>query len=183
MFGPTLTGVGLTPEGIENNPVMYELLSELIWRPEEFTKEDWLGGYAVARYGVADADVDTAWCKLASTIYNCPWGNLQQGTTESVFCARPSREVWQVSSWSRMKPYYEPQDVIDAAQAFAAAAPRLRSNGNYRHDLVDIVRQAVAEKGRSARRPLYSPLEGMDRRYAAGGMTPQSIFMPLMKHG
>ena len=177
VFGPTLTGVGLTPEGIENNPVMYELLSELIWRPEEFTKEDWLRGYAGARYGAADADVDAAWRKLASTIYNCPWGNLQQGTTESVFCARPSREVWQVSSWSRMKPYYEPQDVIDAAQAFAAAAPRLRSNGNYRYDLVDIVRQAVAEKGRLVYGEMIKALDSKDM---AAFRSASSRFMGLL---
>jgi len=161
-FSRTLTGVGLTPEGIENNPVMYELFSELIWRPDEFSKEEWLKGYARARYGKADADVDSAWSMLARTIYNCPWGNLQQGTTESVFCARPSREVWQVSSWSRMAPYYEPQDVIDAVQAFAAAAPRLRRNENYRYDLVDIVRQAVAEKGRLVYGEMIGALDAGD---------------------
>lgn len=30
----TLKGVGMTPEGIENNPVMYELVMELPWRPD-----------------------------------------------------------------------------------------------------------------------------------------------------
>ena len=29
MPGRTLRGVGMTPEGIENNPVMYELVMEL----------------------------------------------------------------------------------------------------------------------------------------------------------
>ncbi len=147
-YAETLTGIGLTPEGIENNPVMYELLCELIWRPEQFKKEDWLKGYTRARYGASDPDVEKAWNLLASTIYNCPWGNLQQGTTESVFCARPSRSVWQVSSWSRMAPYYDGNDVIKAALSFAEAAPKLRENPNYRYDLVDITRQAIAEKGR-----------------------------------
>lgn len=147
-YGKSLTGVGLTPEGVENNPVMYELLSELIWRPEKFDKNEWLHNYAKARYGASDVNVDKAWNKLAATIYNCPWGNMQQGTTESVFCARPSKEVWQVSSWSRMAPYYEPADVIEAAKMFAKGARKLKDNPNYRYDLVDITRQAVAEKGR-----------------------------------
>lgn len=30
-FGGTMKGIGMTPEGIENNPVMYELLLELPW--------------------------------------------------------------------------------------------------------------------------------------------------------
>ena len=44
VFGPTLTGVGLTPEGIENNPVMYELLSELrtVWASMPWRAMVWL---------------------------------------------------------------------------------------------------------------------------------------------
>lgn len=147
-WAPNLKGYGLTPEGIENNPVMYELASELIWRPERFSKEQWLKSYARARYGAANSNIDKAWRILGSTIYNAPWGNMQQGTTESVFCARPSDNVWQVSSWSRMAPYYEPSAIITAARAFAKAAPKFKNNANYVYDLVDITRQAIAEKGR-----------------------------------
>lgn len=163
-FGKDMTGIGLTPEGIENNPVMYELISELMWRPDSFTKEEWLPAYAAARYGKADADASAAWQALGKTIYNCPWGNLQQGTTESIFCARPSRKAWKVSSWSRMVPYYEPEDVIAAAKRFAKAAPRLRDNENYRYDLVDITRQAVAEKGRLVYMAMQKALEKRDMK-------------------
>lgn len=50
-FGQTLKGVGLTMEGIENNPVMYELLCELPWRKSLFTSDEWLKNYIRARYG------------------------------------------------------------------------------------------------------------------------------------
>lgn len=40
-----LKGIGLTMEGSENNPVMFELMCELPWRPEKFTKEEWLKDY------------------------------------------------------------------------------------------------------------------------------------------
>lgn len=163
-YDQTLTGVGLTPEGIENNPVMYELLTELIWRPDEFTKEEWIKDYALARYGRSDEHVDRAWERLASTIYNCPWGSFQQGTTESVFCARPSADVWQVSTWSNMTPYYKSEDIIEVAREFAKAAPLLRDNPNYRYDLVDIVRQAVAEKGRLVYKKMKQALESGDRK-------------------
>nr|AIA89003.1 NAGLU [uncultured Prevotella sp.] len=46
-----LKGIGLTMEGIDNNPVMFELMTELPWRPDKFTKEEWLKGYLSARYG------------------------------------------------------------------------------------------------------------------------------------
>lgn len=163
--GSNMKGVGLTMEGIENNPVMYELLCELPWRSEPFTKEEWLRTYVTARYGAPGIATLPGWLALANTIYNCPLGNLQQGTTESVFCARPSRSVWQVSSWSKMRPYYEPQDVIDAAATFAEAAadPALRDNTDFVYDLVDITRQAVAEKGRLTYKEMIAAIDSADR--------------------
>lgn len=62
----------MTPEGIENNPVMYELVMELPWRAERFTKEEWLKEYVKARYGADDPVVQAAWTKLANSIYNSP---------------------------------------------------------------------------------------------------------------
>lgn len=162
-FASTLKGVGLTMEGIENNPVMYELLCELPWRDTPFTKEEWLKEYITARYGTLTPALYDGWCALANTIYNCPPGNLQQGTSESVFCARPSLNVYQVSSWSRMAHYYNPADVIEAAARFVEAAPELRGNNNFEYDLVDIVRQATAEKGRLVYRQIIRAIDNGDK--------------------
>ena len=147
-FGKTMKGVGMTMEGSENNPVMFELLCELPWRPARFDKDEWLKNYTVARYGKADKAVQDAWLLLSNTIYNCPAKNTQQGTHESVFCGRPDYDVYQVSSWSEMEPYYKPEDIIRAAGIMLSAAYRFKGNNNFEYDLIDIVRQAVAEKGR-----------------------------------
>lgn len=147
-FGKTMKGVGMTMEGSENNPVMFELLCELPWRPVLFDKDEWLKNYTVARYGKADKAVQDAWLLLSNTIYNCPAKNTQQGTHESVFCGRPDYDVYQVSSWSEMEPYYKPEDVIRAAGMMLSAADAFKGNNNFEYDLIDIVRQAVAEKGR-----------------------------------
>ncbi len=147
-FGKTIKGVGMTMEGSENNPVMFELLCELPWRPARFDKDEWLKNYTVARYGKADKAVQDAWLLLSNTIYNCPAKNTQQGTHESVFCGRPDYDVYQVSSWSEMEPYYKPEDIIRAAGIMLSAADRFKGNNNFEYDLIDIVRQAVAEKGR-----------------------------------
>ena len=147
-FGQTLTGVGLTMEGIENNPVMYELLCELPWRTSPFTSNEWLKDYIRARYGKSDPQIEEAWGLLRTSIYNCPPSSTQQGTHESIFCARPSLKAYQASSWSEMKDYYRPEDVIKAAGLMIEAAPRFKGNNNFEYDLIDIVRQAVAEKGR-----------------------------------
>lgn len=147
-FGKTMKGVGMTMEGSENNPVMFELLCELPWRPARFDKDEWLKNYTVARYGKADKAIQDAWLLLSNTIYNCPAKNTQQGTHESVFCGRPDYDIYQVSSWSEMEPYYKPEDIIRAAGIMLSAADRFKGNNNFEYDLIDIVRQAVAEKGR-----------------------------------
>ena len=162
-FGKTLKGVGMTMEGIENNPVMYELLCELPWREQRFSKDEWLEGYLKARYGKSDSQVSQAWMLLSNTIYNCPAASTQQGTHESILCARPSWKAYQVSSWSEMSDYYDPADVIRAAGMMVDAAERFRGNNNFEYDLVDIVRQAVAEKGRLMYRVLVDAYKVGDR--------------------
>lgn len=162
-FGKTLKGVGMTMEGIENNPVMYELLCELPWREQRFSKDEWLEGYLKARYGKSDSQVSQAWMLLSNTIYNCPAASTQQGTHESILCARPSWKAYQVSSWSEMSDYYDPADVIRATGMMVDAAERFRGNNNFEYDLVDIVRQAVAEKGRLMYRVLVDAYKAGDR--------------------
>lgn len=141
-------GIGFTMEGSENNPLMFELMSELPWRPERFTKESWVRGYVRARYGTTDPAVEQAWLLLARTIYNCPAGNNQQGPHESIFCGRPSLNNFQASSWSKMRNYYDPADTREAARLMNSVAEKYRGNNNFEYDLVDITRQALADQAR-----------------------------------
>ncbi len=144
----TCTGIGFTMEGSENNPVMFELMSELPWRSEKFTKEAWVRQYVKARYGVTDSTIEQTWLLLANTIYNCPAGNNQQGPHESIFCGRPSLNNFQASSWSKMKNYYDPAATLRAAQLMNSVAGKYRGNNNFEYDLVDITRQALADQAR-----------------------------------
>ncbi|ADV42401.1 alpha-N-acetylglucosaminidase [Bacteroides helcogenes] len=163
-FGGTLQGVGLTMEGSENNPVMYELLCELPWHGRRISKDQWLKSYLKARYGKTTPQTVEAWLKLSNTIYNSPNASTQQGTHESVFCARPSLEAYQVSSWSEMKDYYAPADIIRAAGKMIEAAEEFRGNNNFEYDLIDVVRQAVAEKGRLVYPIVVSAYKAADKQ-------------------
>ena len=151
---PHCKGIGFTMEGSENNPVMFELMSELPWRPEKFTKEEWIRGYVRARYGILSpltshlSPLEQAWMILVQSIYNCPAGNNQQGPHESIFCGRPSLNNFQASSWSKMKNYYDPADTRKAAKLMNSVAKKYRGNNNFEYDLVDITRQALADQAR-----------------------------------
>ena len=150
-------GIGFTMEGSENNPVMFELMSELPWlniggsasRENISTfKQQWLRSYLKARYGHTTPAVEQAWEILANSIYNCPPGNNQQGPHESIFCGRPSLNNFQASSWSKMKNYYDPDDTRRAAELMILASDEYRGNNNFEYDLVDITRQALADQAR-----------------------------------
>ena len=159
-----LKGIGLTMEGSENNPVMFELMCELPWRPEKITKESWLKEYLAARYGTKDEKIEQAWMILADGIYNCPFGNNQQGPHESIFCGRPSMNNFQVSSWSKMENYYDPTSTEAAARLMLEAADKFRGNNNFEYDLVDIVRQALADRGRIVYNQAIADFKSFDKR-------------------
>ena len=163
-FGKTLKGVGITMEGSENNPVMYELLTELPWRPIHFDKDQWLKDYTIARYGKSNQTVQNAWILLSNSIYNCPAKSTQQGTHESIFCARPSEHPYQVSSWSEMQDYYDPEDVIQAAEMMLSVADLFVGNNNFEYDLIDIVRQAIVEKGRLVEKVIEAVFTAKDKQ-------------------
>lgn len=159
-----LKGIGLTMEGSENNPIMFELMCELPWRPEPFTKEDWLKDYLFARYGVRDPQIEKAWNILINGIYNCPFGNNQQGPHESIFCGRPSMNTFQASSWSKMENYYDPTSTEDAARLMLEVADKYKGNNNFEYDLTDIVRQAIADRGRILYNRTIADFKSFDKR-------------------
>ncbi|MCF0203516.1 MAG: alpha-N-acetylglucosaminidase, partial [Bacteroidaceae bacterium] len=169
-----IKGIGLTMEGSENNPVMFEMMCELPWRGEKFTKEQWIREYVRARYGDIRHNnaehsgwlehIDRAWSILVDGIYNCPKGNNQQGAHESIFCSRPGLNNFQASSWSKMMNYYDPRSTEDAAREMLKAAESLRGNNNYEYDLVDIVRQAVADRARIVYQHIIADFKSYDKR-------------------
>ena len=163
-FSKTLCGVGMTMEGSENNPVMFELLCELPWRSERFSKDQWLGEYIKARYGKPTPALSQAWTLLSNSVYNCPVESTQQGTTESVFCARPKENVKMVSSWAESEVYYEEDDITEAARLMLSVADEYKGNNNFEYDLVDVVRQAIAEKGRRTQLEVSAAYRMGDRR-------------------
>ncbi len=140
-----MRGVGATPEGIETNPMLYDMLFELPWRAEEPTPEEWLRMYAYNRYGIDSKDAYTAWVKLLNSVHNCTVDG-QQGTTEPVILARPAWTVNSVSSWSKSAIYWDVQDVLHAADLLLSltGVPHI-SEANYSYDVVDVVRQSMVD--------------------------------------
>jgi alpha-N-acetylglucosaminidase len=134
-----LWGIGLTPEGIEQNPALFELMLENVWQDGPVDVAEWLKGYAKKRYGAENASVNEAWQILERTVYN---GGLGEGTPESIVVARPtlSKQGHRVLT----KLDYDPRELVRAWEIFVDQAPQFSSSQGYQYDLVDITRQVLA---------------------------------------
>jgi alpha-N-acetylglucosaminidase len=64
-----LVGFGLSPEGIENNEVVYELLTDVTWSNKEIRIRDWLRDFCAWRYGDCPAEMEEAWSILLDVVY------------------------------------------------------------------------------------------------------------------
>lgn len=133
----TLVGIGMTPEGIEQNPVIYELMSELAWRKEPVNLSKWASLYAVRRYGSTQENLTTAWKLLFSSVYNCTVPHYRNHN-HSPLVHRPSFHM-------NSGVWYNSADLYKAWKLFIEAAPSLMSKETFRYDLVDITRQVLQD--------------------------------------
>ncbi|XP_019409045.1 PREDICTED: alpha-N-acetylglucosaminidase [Crocodylus porosus] len=132
----TMVGTGLTPEGIEQNDVMYELMNELGWRWEPLDLPLWIANYAERRYGAKNARAIGAWQLLLHSVYNCsgPCVNHNHSPLVHRPSLRMNTELW-----------YNKSDVYEAWHLLVGAAEELGASPLFRYDLVDVTRQAMQQ--------------------------------------
>lgn len=147
---PSMKGTSSTPEGIEVNPVVFDLLNEMRWRSKHLDLDVWLKEYAARRYGVEDENLKEAWIIFHHTAYGTYSGHRRP--SESVFCAPPSlkRDKITASAWSQCRIFYDPQLFAQGVGLFLQSADRLKQVSTYQYDVVDFVRQYLANLGREA---------------------------------
>ena len=129
-----LRGIGMMMEGIEQNPVVYDLMTEMTWRTEAPELKTWVRDYARRRYGRENAGAEEAWQRLLESAYS-----VGGGTTPPI-CARPS-----LGSGICTTPGYDPLKLLNAWETLAFESPELGSLDTYQYDQVNIGRQVLAD--------------------------------------
>ena len=56
-----MQGIGMTPEAIENSPMMYELLWDMTWTKDPIDYREWVQDYAERIYGGTNEDIQRVW--------------------------------------------------------------------------------------------------------------------------
>ena len=142
----SIQGIGATSEGLETNPILYDMLFELPWMNAGTTADAWLEDYAYARYGIENAEALVALKTLKNSVWNCQTN--QTGATEAVILARPKWDLQKISEGGTTQIYYNPYDVLAAADKLISIREQITTEdgiANYNYDIIDIVRQAIVD--------------------------------------
>ena len=134
-----MKGIGLTMEGIEQNPVLYELMTDNTWRNTPIDLKEWLKNYIENRYGETNNELEKAWDILVETAYN---GKTIRDGAESIIVSRPTFEGYR--RWARTKLNYAPVDLLPAWDLFVEQIPVCGQFDGFQYDLVDLTRQVLA---------------------------------------
>jgi alpha-N-acetylglucosaminidase len=137
-----LKGIGLAMEGIEQNPVLYELLTDNTWNNQPINLDEWLPKYLLNRYGRNNTQALKAWEILRKTVYSVPADRYLRDGAESIIQARPTTD--SSARWAQTSLNYRAKDLLPAWQAMINASDELSSSDGFKFDLVDVTRQVLA---------------------------------------
>ncbi len=154
-----LTGIGLTPEGIEVNPVIFDLFGTMVWENENVNLDQWTREYVRRRYGSDDPKLQQAWNILINTVYSCE--NQRHGPQGSYFTMRPT-PTFKEGPFARAQIFYDVEKVKEALRLFIDAFEEHKQLPTYRYDLVDLTRQAMSDRSQELLADLKRAYEEKD---------------------
>ncbi|XP_057300094.1 alpha-N-acetylglucosaminidase-like isoform X2 [Hydractinia symbiolongicarpus] len=140
-FGNYMVGTGMTPEGIEQNDVNFEIMNEMAWRNSNINMTKWIKQYAFRRYGVVNDHICDAWQMLLNTVYNCH-SDIQNGRRGEgrIPVIRP-----YITSKLPVFMWYNPKDLFCAWTHMIAASQQIQSTDAFRYDLVKFGTQVLED--------------------------------------
>jgi alpha-N-acetylglucosaminidase len=138
-------GIGIMPEGIHNNPVVYDLMLELGWRQQKIAVQNWIEGYVQYRYGTDNDTLQEAWQIFLQTAYRS-FPELD-GLPENIFCAKPAWNIQHVTTWGSRKRNYDTAKFAAGVKLFLSISPSFSESKTWLIDAVDLSRQVLANRG------------------------------------
>lgn len=127
-----LVGFGFAPEGIENNEIIYELLSDWGWRHDTIDLDKWLKGYCAAKYGSYPKTIKDAYTLLRKSAL---------GT----FTDHP-RFKYQFRPGSGHASVHKSKDFEKAVHLFLSSSEALKTSDLYVYDAIELGGQFIGLK-------------------------------------
>ena len=161
-----MKGVGITPEATFSNPMIFDLFFETIWTDRETIQpvdvNAWLRSYAVRRYGSCSDSMYQALQLLNDTVYNPELNEKGEGAPESVINVRPKLHPKSASSWGNHVIAYDKSDFEQAVRLFAQDMDQYLDYEGYRFDLIDFLKQILANTAQEYQKQMDTAYEHRD---------------------
>jgi alpha-N-acetylglucosaminidase len=157
-------------EGIEQNPIVYDLMSEMAFHHRQVDLKVWVDAYPTRRYGKAVRGLQDAWRILYQTLYNCTDGKndknrdvimafpdvepfviqttgLYTSTREETSVMSSNNIIVKDASDAYEQPHlwYDTSIVVHALELFLQYGDEVSDSNTFRYDLVDLTRQVLAK--------------------------------------
>lgn len=142
----TCVGIGMAPEGLEQNPVVYEFMAEMAFsgRPEVDLK-DWFYTYSQRRYaGAVEPHLQDAWDMLVDILYTCQ--DRLHNTVCDIPTSRPGLSSQEIMGWGlRPHLWYNLRDLLAAWEQLLDGSGPVSSLSSFQYDLVDVSREYMSK--------------------------------------
>lgn len=136
-----MKGIGITPEGTNANPIVFDLFWEMAWRPEAPDMRLWLYEYLMRRYGSSCTPKDLeAWQIFEKTVYGL---DTYDGTTKNNVINENACLRMGYCEGGYFKIKYDRDLFEEGVRAFMESFDLHVKNDGYVYDAVDLLRMTL----------------------------------------
>ena len=142
--GANVVGSGMFMEGIEQNPVIYDLQFELLTSSKKIDWSNWLDNYILRRYKKYSTTLRKAWNLLLETCYKDD--GYEENAVGSTLASRPQMMPKMTGPCCYSKVYYDTEKFEKAVALFLSVSDEFKDSDGYQYDLCDLMRQALSNR-------------------------------------
>lgn len=137
-----MVGMGIAPEGTDNDPVKYDLWGEMMWESKDIDVNEWLEDYIKRRDEAVTENAIDAWKILLNTAYS----DLEYFKTppESIFYAMPQFDASKAAPNGSFDRHYNIAQFEGALTALMEDYDQFKDSEGYQYDVNTLLRQCVA---------------------------------------
>ncbi|MBR7070605.1 MAG: alpha-N-acetylglucosaminidase C-terminal domain-containing protein [Clostridia bacterium] len=154
----TCVGIGIIPEGIEDNEILYDVFADVAIRHDAIDPESWMRNRIKIRYGVVTPELEQAWDIIRNELLVY---DTEKNPKESALCTRPSLTVDKVCVYSGNRFPFDYKKAEEALRLMMTAQDDLLQSETGTLDLMDLARAVVANRA-------WVYLVGIQRAYKFG---------------
>ena len=156
-----MVGMGISPEGTNNNPVRFDLYLEMMWESEDIDLQEWIEHYIERRYGTVTENTRKAWDLILQSCYQNNSGYADP--PESIFNGRPQFNLSKSAPNGNMSISYDKVRLEKALSYLMKDYDLLKDSEGYLYDVTDFLRQATANSGMQTNQAFTSAFNDGDK--------------------